>query len=294
MNKKIKTISNRAKQLLNHEEGHDVDWKREIKGLKSHDIVAFANSEKGGSILIGIEESRDNKGKQIANIIGCDCNEENKRNILSKAQNCIPPIEVKIIIENTNEESFYRIEIPSGEHKPYCTQEGVYKIRDDGHNKSIAPNKMLSMFIEMESNEFLKRFKEAAKEIENNINNVSGDIKEALVRLDDIMPQIESMEELNHIPDEILGYVKQIQLESGDINSTANWNEKRLIVLLNHFNIEDPKMTNLKQMFKRSLKRHIESGHDITTKEFFEDIKNYYNATEKQLKRWLDEFILEN
>lgn len=295
MRNKVKTLSHRAKLLLNYEEGYDVDWKREISGLDSQDIVAFANSEKGGSILIGVEETKDNEGRQRANILGCACNEESKRNILSKAQNCIPSIEVEIIIENTDKKSFYRIEIPSGEHKPYCTQKGVYKIRDDGHNKAITPNKMLSMFIEIEGDEFLKRFKEAGREIKNNISDLSGDINEALEKLEEIIPQIEAMEELNYIPDEILGYVEKIHSEIGDIDSTTNWNEKRIITLLNHFDIEDPKITNLKQMFKQSLNRYNEDGKDITKDNFLERMeKIYFGATKEQLKLWRDEFILEN
>ena len=65
--------------------------------------------------------------------------------------------------------------------------------------------------------------------------------------------------------------------------------------MLNHFDIEDPKITNLKQMFKQSLNRYNEDGKDITKDNFLERMeKIYFGATKEQLKLWRDEFILEN
>lgn len=288
-------MSEKVKLLLAREEGYDVDWKSNVKGLNSEDIVAFANSKDGGSILIGVDEELDRNGRQIPTIVGCKLSDENKMTIMSKALQCRPPIEIEIIKENTIKKSFYRIEIPSGSHKPYCTQKGVYKIRDDGLNKAITPNKLLSIFIEMESDEFLKRFKQAAKEIEDNISDVSGDIKLALFNLEGILPQIDALEELNYIPDEILGYVTNIDSEVEDINSTVKWNEERIIRLLNHFNIEDPKITELKNFYKNSLKRYVKSGEDINNKKFLESMeKTYYGVTKEQLKLWRDEFVIEN
>lgn len=295
MKNEYKTLSSRVKLLLNREEDYDVDWKQSINGLDSQDIVAFANSKKGGSILIGVAERVDKNGKQIAEIVGCKCSDLSKMNIKNKALNCIPPIEITIVKENTNEMPFYRIEIPSGTNKPYCTQKGIYKIREDGHNKGITPNELLRMFMDLESDKFLKRFKKAAAEIEYNISNVSDDIEQALGHLEDILPQVEAIEELSYIPDEILGYVEKVYSEVGDINATVNWNEKRIVMLLNHFNIEDPKIANLKQMFKSSLNDYIEDGRDITSPEFLKRMeKIYFGATKEQLKLWRDEFLKEN
>lgn len=289
-----KNLSKKVKLLLSREEGYDVDWKRNVKGLSSKDIVAFANSKNGGSILIGVDEQQAKNGRQQPNIVGCKISDENKMSIKTKALNCNPPIEVEIINENTDKMPFYRLEIPSGDNKPYCTQQGVYKIRDDGLNKAITPNKLLSIFIELESDKFLKRFKEAADEIENNIAHVSRDIKEALFNLENILPTVESLEELNYIPDEILGYVENIDSEVKDINSSVDWNEKRIMSLLNHFSIEDPKITNLKQIFKGSLTLHMEAGTNIQDEKFLESMeKTFFGATKEQLELWRDELIEE-
>lgn len=295
MKTEYKTLSTKVKSLLNREESYDVDWKRDLNGLKPEVIVAFANSKNGGSVLVGVNEVKDIGGTQKAEIVGCECSDENKLNIKNKALSCIPPITIEVIKENTKENPFYRVEIPSGSNKPYCTEKGIYKIREDGRNKGITPNELLLMFMEVESKTFLKRFKEAAAEIENNISNVSDDIGQALGHLEDILPQIESMEELSYIPDEILGYVEKVYSEAGDINSTVNWNEKRILMLLNHFNIEDPKITNLKQMFKSSLNDYIEDSRDITSPDFLKRMeKIYFGATKEQLKLWRDEFLKEN
>jgi DNA repair ATPase RecN len=149
--------------------------------------------------------------------------------------------------------------------------------------------------IKMESDEFLKKFKNAATEIEDNVADVSGGIKQALVKLEDILPQIENLEELNHIPDEILGTVEKIHSEVEHISTTVNFNEERIINLLNHFNIEDPKITYIKNMFKSSLNRYIESGEDITTEKFLNDMeKIYFGASKEQLILWRDEVLKEN
>ena len=71
--------------------------------------------------------------------------------------------------------------------------------------------------------------------------------------------------------------------------------EGRIKTLLNHFNIEDPKITNLKQMFKRSLEDHTKINRDITSENFLKSMEEIYvGATKEQLKFWHDEFIREN
>ncbi|MGF7117702.1 AlbA family DNA-binding domain-containing protein [Methanobacterium oryzae] len=288
-------LSEKAKALLSQEEDYDVDWKRGINGLDSEDFVAFANSKKGGSILIGVEETVDSDGKQIPKIVGCQITDSNKMKIKTKAQNCIPPIEVNIIKENMDETPFYRIEIPSGDKKPYCTGKGTYKIRDDGNNKRIAPDKLLSIFIEVESELFLKRFKEAAKELENDLYITSNQINEVKSYLEDILPEVEGLQEYSYMSDNILGTVNEIEKYVESTEITTVWNEKRILALLNHFNIEDPFVTNLKTMFKHSVIRMSENGINIKDKNYLKDMKKtYFGATKEQLKQWYEEVIEEN
>jgi len=248
MKQEFKTISQRTKKLLNLEEGYDVDFKRAIKGLHGEDLVAFSNSKEGGSILIGVDEIEDEDGHQETKILGCSVGDKSKQKILSKAQNCIPPIEIKIFTENLNKKPFYRIEIPSGDKKPYCTQRGIYIIRDDGNNKVLSPDKLLSIFLEAEGSQFLKRFKKAAGELENVLYDTSNDVKEVQSFLDDILPQIE---EFSLMPDEIVDNIySTIEKDIEDIISISANNEKRLLALLEHFKIEDPYIKDIKENIK--------------------------------------------
>jgi hypothetical protein len=58
-------ISDNANRLLRHAEGFDVDFKRSLSGLESEDLVSFANSERGGTVLIGVDETKDGRGRQV-------------------------------------------------------------------------------------------------------------------------------------------------------------------------------------------------------------------------------------
>ncbi len=74
-------------------------------------------------------------------------------------------MEVNLIIENYARRPFYRIEIPSGKEKPYCTAGGTYKIRGDGRTNTLLPGRLLSLFVEKQSEIFFNRFREATKEL---------------------------------------------------------------------------------------------------------------------------------
>lgn len=294
MKNEYKTLSSRVKLLLNREEGFDVDWKQGINGLDSEDIVAFANSKNGGSIIIGVAESVGIDGRQKAEIVGCKCSDRNKMNIKNKALNCIPPIAIEIIKENTNETPFYRLEIPSGANKPYCTQKGIYKIREDGHNKAITPNELLLMFMDLESDKFIKRFKEAAEEIQSNLFAVSRDVDEALTYLGSILPQIEDLEEYSYMSDEILGTVTEIQKYVGDFSYDSDKNERRILAILDHLNIEDPLTTDFKKYVKDSILLDAEIGKNIKNKKYLEKLNSRYSRlTKEELKSCYKDALVE-
>ncbi|MFP4460251.1 MAG: helix-turn-helix domain-containing protein [Candidatus Zixiibacteriota bacterium] len=173
-------ITNRTRELLSGDENFDVDFKEDLSGLKAVDLVSFANSENGGAILIGIRDARDSDGRQIGEIIGCTICDENKLSIISKAQSCSPALNVQLYVENLRSRPFYRIEIPSGKNKPYCTGGGKYKIRGDGRNLPLHPPKLLEMFLQIESKKFFDQFHRVTQELEKNITNTVGGILESV------------------------------------------------------------------------------------------------------------------
>lgn len=152
-------LSPRAEQLLSGAEGLTVDFKRNIKSLSADDLVSFANSEKGGALLLGIDDTEDKAGRQIGQIVGCEISDGMKLLITNKAFSCFPPVPIEIFIENNGDLPFYRIEIASGQNKPYCTAGGTYKIREDGRNKILHPGELLELFLDSASQQFTERFR---------------------------------------------------------------------------------------------------------------------------------------
>ncbi len=174
------SISRKSRALLNRQEGLDVDFKMTIKAVEATDLVAFANSEKGGTILVGVGEAEDENSMQKGKIIGCLVGDKERLFVLSKAESCVPPVEVNLIIENYARKPFYRIEIPSGKEKPYCTAGGTYKIRGDGRTNTLLPGRLLSLFIEKQSEIFFNRFREATKELGKSMLSSNSELQEEL------------------------------------------------------------------------------------------------------------------
>lgn len=162
----LKRISKRAQDLLNGQEDETVDFKQSPGGLDAEDLVAFANAPTGGTILLGVTEAKQSDGRQRGEVIGCPVGDVERLTIINKAESCIPPVDVNVIIENIDAIPFFRIEIPSGTQKPYCTSRGTYKIRGDGANKPLTPRRLLALFLESESEEFLQRFRDATEELD--------------------------------------------------------------------------------------------------------------------------------
>lgn len=165
-------------RMIEGEEGYDVEFKEGPKRVQPEDIVAFANGT-GGSILVGVREVTEKK-EQKGDIVGCRIGDEPKRSISDKANSCIPRLEVRIVAEGVKTgKPIYRIDIPQGDNKPYCTSGGTYKIRKDGQNVGIDPELMVSMVLRREEEQFIKRFKSAGEEI-----------LEALTQLEDRVEQV--------------------------------------------------------------------------------------------------------
>ena len=158
-----KNITKRCANLLANEESYDVDFKLHVKGLTVDDLVAFANSPTGGTILIGVDEDINEIGRQIGKVVGCKVGDNEKMIIMNKANECRPPVDIAIFVENEDENPFYRIEIPSGQFKPYSTPKGTYLIRGDGRNLALNRDRLLQMFLDEQGDTFLNRFKNATE-----------------------------------------------------------------------------------------------------------------------------------
>ena len=193
-----KTISQRAQKLLSGSETTDIEFKESVGGIKSDDLVAFANSRTGGTILIGIRESETEDGRQRGEIIGADIGDKAKLSILNRAANCIPPIQLDIIIENANAVPFLRIEIPSGRDKPYSTGGGTYKIRGNARTNTLAPTQLLALFMESESQKFIERFSNATEQLEADLEGISTKLALLEQRMGAVFSQLDTHEHPSH------------------------------------------------------------------------------------------------
>lgn len=142
-------IREETAQLLNGNEGTDVEFKLTPKSVESEDLVAFANSQ-GGTILVGI----DPKNKTI---VGCSGNEDAITvQLMNKATDCSPSVGIEVTIENKSDRPIYRIDIPEGNNKPYSTAKGLYKIRVDGRLRPLLPPELRVLMLQVMEDEYSK------------------------------------------------------------------------------------------------------------------------------------------
>lgn len=273
-------LSERAKKLLNLEEGYDVDFKERLSGLDVEDLVAFANSPTGGAILIGVRETTDDTGRQVGQVVGCDIGDQQKQSILNKAEECMPPIDIEVCVEETTEGSFYRIEIPSGPNKPYCTRKGIYKTRKDGRNAVLHPAQLLSIFLEQEGGRFIERFSQATSAFENQLNLMMADLEDMGAHLSQQLEYTEAQMEQVHdslssifqtaedassfadqamcFSDEALGSINMLEKRVSGIEDDVFLSNSKLDAILKHFGIEDQRITRLRETARLLIK----VGHD--------------------------------
>jgi len=302
-------ITKKAKTLLSRQEGLDVDFKRNAKSLEDCDLVAFANSDHGGTILLGIDENKGPDGRHKAIIIGCSAGDDDKRQISSKAANCIPSIEINIIVENLKDKPFLRIEIPPGLHKPYCTGSGRYVIRDNGHNKPLTPPMLLNLFMIYEGEQFLHRFKTATEqlyaELKGTKNRLSEELRDLYKTVQDMNIEVsnflDSMSEtINNtesladdamcFSDEANGNILEVRENIENLESTSQDVDRKLDALLRYFEIEDPRLTQLRNQVFQCIDLFKERNKNIDHENLRKELKTTFTYVPMNL---IDRFIFE-
>ena len=179
-----KQLTADTKRLLKSQEERNVDFKVKPDGVKAEDFVALANAQ-GGSILVGVEEKRDKHGKQYGVVVGCSISEQSRQGFISTAASCRPSIDISVRIENLEAgQPIYRIDVPEGTSKPYCTGAGIYKIRVQGQNIAIDPPLMKAIILQQEADEFVMRFKAAADELLKHIDHVHKSLDKQVRRVE--------------------------------------------------------------------------------------------------------------
>jgi predicted HTH transcriptional regulator len=235
------SLSQRVKALLRSQEDTDVEFKQSTAALESSDITAFANSERGGAILIGVAETKDAAGHQVGQVIGCPTGDKAKLQVLDKAMSCLPPVPLEIFVENTSDKPFFRIEIPSGPDRPYATGGGVYKTREDGRVRALAPADLLRLLLEKEVAVFEQRFAGVTvallgqlEALQAAVTEVSASIKESVDGIDSTLGWTEmKVDDTASDISSTLSLAKTIRDGVKDI-------EDRVVSLLSHSGAPDP------------------------------------------------------
>jgi predicted HTH transcriptional regulator len=179
-----KGLTKDTQDLIRGQEGREVDFKIKPNGVKPDDFVAFANA-RGGAILIGVDEEINEIGNQCGKVVGCSISEKVKQGFINSAASCRPSLDITVHVENAGTtKPIYRIDVPEGKNKPYCTNAGLYKMRADGQNIAIDPPLMKAIIIEQEASKFVTRFKAAGDELLEQIDRVHKDLGEQVTQVE--------------------------------------------------------------------------------------------------------------
>lgn len=186
-------LSPATSKLLSRSEGLEVDFKRDADAVKQDDLVAFANSG-GGTILVGVDESKGKNGAPKGKVVGCDVSDREQNKIVSRASQCRPAIAVRVTIEIHGKNSLFRVDIPKG--GLHCTPNGTYKIRRDGQTDIIDPSTMAQIIVELERKRILYYLRSAVRpEIEGVQSDMEARYDEAVAEIEDLRSQLGDFDE---------------------------------------------------------------------------------------------------
>jgi hypothetical protein len=295
------TISARARRLLDRAEGLDVEFKESLSGLDAADMVAFANSEAGGAILVGVEEVTSRDGRQTGRVIGCGVGDREKQSIISRAESCTPPVPVTVFVENAHRRPFLRVEIASGASKPYCTAGGTYKTRGDGRSLALFPGRLLCMFVDVEGRRFMERFRQATTALENEVTaakaRLASDLRELALEVSASLEQVsgsaQAAEEMSNqtaaFSDETLGGMHEIDRKVENIEVTADRNEHKLLAILEHLGIEDPVLAVRRENTRALIRLMLENGGRSKRKMIEAAMERWPESERANVEQWYAE-----
>lgn len=180
----FKGVRKETQALLDGHETREVDFKVQGNNIEQEDLVAFANSN-GGTILIGVDEIKDKHGNQRGIVVGCSTSDKVRQILVSKAKECKPSLDIQITVENMGtDKPILRVDISEGKRKPYCTGSGTYKYRVDGQKIPLDPTMMRAMILEIESEEFVQRFKSAGDGLVSQVENVRQELVDLIMQVE--------------------------------------------------------------------------------------------------------------
>lgn len=238
-------ITRRTRQMLASNENTSVDFKREANGVKSSDFVAFANTNDGGTLLIGVDEYTDANGLQRGRVVGCAVDDKARLALVNKALECTPSLEIQVFVENLKQRPFLRLEIPPNQNRPFCNSRGEYSIRANGRNRALYPTELLTIFLESESELFDNRFQEVAGSLEDQVQQVNNALNDQLLTVRANLEQFE----------------KQLKKAFARIGQLTDSNKKRSRNLLDSVKDNQLSLVNLEKVLVEDVSAEMHADH---------------------------------
>jgi len=258
--RRTKTISKLSKTLLAEGESERADFKRVPDGISADDLVSFANTDAGGSILAGIEEQNSTAGVQIGVVRGCDVTDATILQITNKALSCVPPVAIEVHIENLGKIPFLRVDVPPSQTKPHCTPKGVYCRRDGSRNRALHPGELLRIFLESESRAFAEKFVAAADRITNDLGELEASLNSSIKSMADELGWADSkLGDTESTIGTILAYAHGINDQANDISA-------RLRALFRQDKREDPVRTAARKKLLDEAVKQLSEDRDLLKK----------------------------
>jgi hypothetical protein len=289
--KRSKTLSKLTQALLAEGESERADFKKLPDGISADDLVAFANSEDGGSILAGVDEKTvDNV--QVGIIRGCDVNDGTILQILNKAMSCVPPVSVDIHIENLADRPILRIDVASSPTRPHSTPKGVYCRRDGARNRALHPSELLKIFLDTEARAFASRFEAAAGRITEELSDLERSLDSSISNMADQLGWADiQLGDTESTLSTIQAQMTSLTRETADVST-------RLRTLFRQDNRDDPVRTRVQDKYLQKLYEdivedegifdHVAAGGDLTVKATGEPV---IELTEDEIRAILEEAI---
>ena len=144
-----------------------------LVGWKTRIWWRLPNSTHGGTILLGVEEKKRPKGQTGLNRRWMSRRRPRKAEDHRQSSGLHPNRTSHHLRRAIDGKPIYRISIPSGPDKPYCTSGGTYKIRGDGRNLQTQPNELLNIFLDSHGRQFLQRFQDATSDLRQTMDETA-------------------------------------------------------------------------------------------------------------------------
>lgn len=269
-----KKISKRTLGWLAAGEGKKIEYKRHIDGLTIDDLIAFANSDAGGVILIGVDEDKVEAGKTVGIVVGCDVSDSARLKVHNLAAECVPPIQMKMTTEWEGEKPILIVNVPSSIFRPHSSRGGIYKVRGDGRNLPLLPSQLLAIFVEREEEMFREKFQKASEELEEGMGHIQQ-------RMDQVSDGVGNLEvaierKLTSIIDNIWGAEMEAEEASNRVSALAGllseanrgvgFNRDRLKAIIDSSDINDPVKTAVAKALKEKIETRFKSDKKLSEK----------------------------